>query len=667
MAQSSSHYRPEIDGLRGVAILAVVANHVDSRLLPGGFVGVDVFFVISGYLITSIVLREASQGSLSFKRFYARRVRRLLPAAAVMSVVVTLLASVMFLPRDFKDLGASLVAYSAMASNVLFWRWDDYFAGQTRSWPLLHTWSLAVEEQFYLVFPGFVFLVAKRARWIQAVVFGILFLFSFCLSVWQCSHDVRSAYYLLPSRSWELLAGALCSLAPSMAMLPRGLALWLGLAFMTCVVSPMAMLSEQSIFPGWSALIPVFGTAGLIVVTASSSSPWKRLLSSPWLVWIGLVSYSLYLWHWPLLTLARYPWSGMAGSCPLAISYLVGFLSFVVAWLSFRFIETPGRGIRWSDAGVLGSWVGVAVATVACGAVIHRAGGLPQRLPSQAVRFSHGMADWQPRRAETIDLPLRTIQSGVMPRIGRQDGVGRPDFVLWGDSHADALVPAFDQAALDHDRSGVALTRGATPPLVGVRSVTSAANGPNWAFRDAAVAYLQRERPRCVVLAARWIGGLTTARLSDGRPPSTPQEKEECQSKAISETLETLFNAGVEQVWILGEVPAQRFNVPKQLALHELFGWQDVHPASQSEFVDATTPVAQLFQRFISDRVSYLDAAALLGRVSENGLMVNGVCAYSDDNHISATAARAIAPYLAPIFEEMNRKQDRATKASESE
>ncbi len=655
--------------MRGVAILAVVANHIDSRLLPGGFVGVDVFFVISGYLITSILLREASQGAVSFKRFYARRVRRLLPAAAVMSAMVTHLASVMFLPRDFKDLGASLVAYSAIVSNVVVWRWDDYFAGQTRSWPLLHTWSLAVEEQFYLIFPWLVVAVAKRPRLIQAAAFVTLFLISFGLSVWQCGHDARSAYYLLPSRSWELLAGAMCAIVPSRPVVSAGLSGWLGLASMGCVLAPMAALSEQSVFPGWAALVPVCGTAGLIIVTAGSSSAWQRLLASPWLVWTGLISYSLYLWHWPLLTLARYPWSGMAGSCPVVISYLVALISFIIAWLSFRFVETPGRGIRWPDSRVLGSWVVAGVATAGCGLLMHRTGGLPQRLPAQVVRLSQGMADWQPRRAETINLPIRIIQSQsrIMPRLGRADGDTRPDFVLWGDSHADALVPAFDKAAFDHHASGVALTRGATPPLVGLHMNAPGANGPNWAFRDAAVAYLQRERPPCVVLAARWSGLMTWNCSSGGKTATTAHEREQCLVKALSETIATILNAGVERVWILGEVPSQRFNVPKQLALHELFGWQDVRSVSEAEFVKVTAPVAQLFQQLVNDRVSYLDVAVLLRQASENSLMVDGACAFSDDNHISASAARALAPYLAPLFDELSSSHGQAPQAAESD
>jgi hypothetical protein len=193
------------------------------------------------------------------------------------------------------------------------------------------------------------------------------------------------------------------------------------------------------------------------------------------------------------------------------------------------------------------------------------------------------------------------------------------------------------------------------------------ANGPNWAFRDAAVAYLQRERPLCVVLVARWSGLMTWNCSSGGKTASTAPEREQCLAKALSETIATILNAGVERVWILGEVPSQRFNVPKQLALHELFGWQDVRSVSEAEFVTVTAPVAQLFQRLVNDRVSYLDVAVLLRQASENSLMVDGACAYSDDNHISASAARALAPYLAPLFDELSSSHGRAPQAAEGD
>lgn len=650
MSQPAAHYRPEIDGLRGVAILAVLANHIDSRLLPGGYVGVDVFFVISGYLITSILLRDAMHGSLSFSRFYARRVRRLLPAASVMSVFVMVAGSAMLLPREFKDLGASLVAYAAMASNVLFWRWDDYFAGQTRTWPLLHTWSLAVEEQFYLVFPWLVAVLSKRSRMVLGGAFLTMFAASFWLSVWQSTNDARSAYYLLPSRSWELLAGALCALVPADRLMASSAFGLLGLASAACVLTPMAVYSEHTRFPGWAALVPVLGTVGLILVTSRASSFWRTLLATRALVWVGLVSYSLYLWHWPILSFARYPWSGMAGSCPLRVSALAGIASLLVAWLSYRFVETPGRAIRLSDGATLLSWAGIGGVTIACGLVVHRTAGLPQRLPENVVRLSQGMSDWQTRHKETIELPIAVVKSGVMPRVGRRDTDVPPDFALWGDSHADALVPAFDDAARERGLSGIVLTRGATPPLLGIRYTEPDPYGPNWAFPDAAIERIRRERPRCVVLAALWSDLMKYDLLVNDHLVTDAAAKEACVTESLNTTLTALFDAGVEHVWILEEVPSQRFNVPKQLALQALFGWQDSRAISEPEFRQKTAPVAQIFKQFSSSRVATFDLAEVLKKISQDGLLIGEDCVYCDHSHISNTAARAIASHLGPIF-----------------
>jgi len=653
MKEHVFRYRSEIDGLRGIAILGVLANHVDSNLLSGGFVGVDVFFVISGYLITSILLRDAGKGSISFTRFFARRVRRLLPAGAVMCAVVVLISSFVLLPREFKDLGASLVAFAAFTSNVLFWRWDDYFAGQTRTWPLLHTWSLAIEEQFYLIFPWIVPVIARQSRRLQASALGCLFLVSFGISVWQSHHDHRSAYYLLPSRAWELVAGALCAVAPTTIVLPRVVGNALECAFAAAVVLPMAAYSEQTVFPGWAAFVPVVGTCGLILMTNGSGGPLQGALSRPWLVWVGKVSYSLYLWHWPLLTLIRYPWSGMAGSCPWAVPYVAGAVSFPVAWFSYRYIETPGRSAGLSDRRALIGWAASAGVMIGCGLLIHQSGGLPQRLSAAAVQMGAGTADFQDRRRETIDLPIAVVNDGVMPRLGVRSNAAPPAFVLWGDSHADALVPAFDVAAKEWGLSGIALTRGATPPLVGITSSNPGRHPPQWDFRDAAIKRIERERPSCVVLAARWSSLLKCDLSRDGQVACTPEERCAFVAQSFKETIDKLSGAGASHIWILGEVPTQRFNVPKQLGLRELFGWQDVTPRSFADHQAALAPMAKAFESMVNDNVSYLDLGQVVTQACHKGLLINGSPAYCDDTHLSATAARNIRSQLSPIFESM--------------
>jgi hypothetical protein len=282
--------------------------------------------------------------------------------------------------------------------------------------------------------------------------------------------------------------------------------------------------------------------------------------------------------------------------------------------------------------------------------VVHRSGGVPQRLPAKAVQLSRGMSDWQPRQLETMKLPIATVRSGTMPRIGLRDDTRPPSFALWGDSHADALVPAFDLAARERGVSGIVLTRAATPPLLGIRYAEPDPYGSNWEFPEAAVDRIRRERPGCVVLAALWSDLMKYDLFIDGRIVASQAAKQACVMESITKTLKALFDAGVGQVWILKEVPSQRFNAPKQLALHALFGWQDIRAIPGPDFRQRVAVLDRIFDQVSTSRVSFLNLAEVLQEVSDDGLLIGGDSAYCDDSHLSATAARAIAPYIGQIF-----------------
>jgi hypothetical protein len=262
------------------------------------------------------------------------------------------------------------------------------------------------------------------------------------------------------------------------------------------------------------------------------------------------------------------------------------------------------------------------------------------------------MDDFQPRRRDTIDLPIQTIRAGVMPRIGKREDAEPPAFVLWGDSHADALVPAFEEAAHRHGISGIALTRGATPPLVAIRYASNGEHPPNWQFRDAAVARIQQERPPCVVLAARWSGLLQGNLMLGDQVASTLGDREKLISLALQQTLSLIFEAGASHVWLLGEVPTQQFNVPKQLALRELFRGPPVVPLGRTAFEAETLPMTLILKQATNARVSFLDLAAVIEDVSRGSLVIGRAPLYSDDTHLSATAAAAIGPALDVIFAE---------------
>ncbi|PID48757.1 MAG: acyltransferase [Proteobacteria bacterium] len=336
-------YRKELDGLRAVAVLPVMWYHAKLPWLTGGFTGVDIFFVISGYLITSILLSELQQERLSLLHFYERRARRILPALFWVLLVCLPFAWWLLLPHELAGFGRSLVAVAVFVSNLLFWQESDYFSPDADLMPLLHTWSLAVEEQYYLLFPLLLALGWKlgkgKARWI-ALGITLIALSSFMLSecLWRASQAAN--FYLLPSRAWELMLGALTALYLRYRSQPSG---WLGqvgsLLGLAMIILGIFWLHTGLPFPGVYALLPTVGSV-LIILFAAPSNGIGRLLAWPPLVWIGLVSYSAYLWHQPLLVFSRIYWLDEPAS---GWRILILVLTLLLAWLSWRFIEQPIR------------------------------------------------------------------------------------------------------------------------------------------------------------------------------------------------------------------------------------------------------------------------------------------------------------------------------------
>lgn len=340
MSDGHIQYRPEVDGLRAIAVLIVILFHANIPGLSGGFVGVDVFFVISGYLITSIILKQLRAGSFSFGEFYRRRARRILPALLVVLSTSAIAGWFLQDPYLFERLGQSLMAVTAFVSNILYWRTTNYFTAGLEN-PLLHTWSLAVEEQFYVLFPLALWLAWRFVpRWLL----GLLLLCALTsLTVSQISvHKGRAlaAFYLLPARAYELLIGAVLAAGSVHAILARSPVLrhglgWLGIAG---IVLAAVIYDANTPFPGLAALLPALATA-CVLCGAASDNGLGRLLSAKPMVKVGLLSYSAYLWHQPVFTFAHA--AGATGSLIWSIGLIA--VSLILAWTSWRFVETPFR------------------------------------------------------------------------------------------------------------------------------------------------------------------------------------------------------------------------------------------------------------------------------------------------------------------------------------
>lgn len=359
---SHPSYRPDIDGLRAVAVLSVVAFHAFPDWLKGGFIGVDVFFVISGFLISSIIFESLEKGTFSFSEFYARRVKRIFPALSIVLVFCILFGYFSLLPDELNQLGKHVAAGAGFVSNFVLWSESGYFDNVAETKPLLHLWSLGIEEQFYIVWP-FLLWVAFKIRLNLLFTTALLLLMSFALNLWMIDQNPVATFYSPLTRFWELLFGALLAWlsvhkASSSTLLPcltsnRHISLAsrsmlsniFSIGGAACLILGFFFISKDFSFPGGWALVPVMGTL-LIIVGGPKAWINRKILSHSVLIWIGLISFPLYLWHWPILSFGRVIY---LDTPPLKFRWTAIFVSFLLAWLTMKFIEKPLRfGVRYS-------------------------------------------------------------------------------------------------------------------------------------------------------------------------------------------------------------------------------------------------------------------------------------------------------------------------------
>ncbi len=554
-------YRPEIDGLRALAVLPVILFHAGFEAFGGGYVGVDVFFVISGYLITTIIVDELRRGSFSIVRFYERRARRILPALFLVAAVCILLAWYWMTPAEMKAFGQSLVAMTLFGSNILFWRTSGYFENTSELKPLLHTWSLAVEEQFYVLFPLFLMLGWRFGRRVLMAAMLVLALASLWWSQSLLVDHLAMAYYLLPARAWELLVGAFVAfyldrrhgLLPNRAW--REAASIAGLALLAYGVFAF---DEFTPFPGFAALVPTLGTAALILCARPDTAV-GRLLGMKAVVGVGLISYSAYLWHQPLLAFARLRAFSAPGKPLLAALCM---LSLLLAYLTWKFVETPIRQRKTISRGQLfgaSAAIGSCLLGVGLAAHLERITPLWQLAHPGLVNTGVGLTS----------VAQRPCVGMAAPRDGicRVYGHGSRRVVIWGDSHALALavsVPVLDDVEL------VVLSQPGCPPLIGVRRLEDP-GAPSGCSKLSALEhyadYVASLKPDTVLLAGRWtlylhglqFEGVASKRhhyLSEsdtGRALPSLAERETVLARALRRTV-SRFSAQ-SQVLVLAQVP----------------------------------------------------------------------------------------------------------------
>jgi peptidoglycan/LPS O-acetylase OafA/YrhL len=661
MDTQAAHYRADVDGLRAVAVLAVVGYHFFPGWLPGGFAGVDVFFVISGYLITGIVLREQAAGRFTLSGFYRRRVVRIAPALGVVLGVCAAAALVLQTPADLANLGRHLVAAATMSSNLLLIGEAGYFDRAAEAKPLLHLWSLAVEEQFYLVWPVVLILSARLSWRLRAVALIALTLLSFAVGVQTASINPPVGFYSPLGRAWELLAGACLALyrqrvSERQSVVPgrlRDLSAALGAA---AVLASFVALNRGLPHPGWVTLLPVVGAAVLI---AAGPSAWvsKVVLARPAWAYVGRISYPWYLWHWPLLVLARPYGETLDLRHWVIVKLLLIALSFVLAVWTYHKIELPWRkrlqqGASMRSLGV--PLLGRLVIAAAVGGGFIATTGLPWRAPDVVAGQAALVAE-----LGRDGVCRREGAAGCATAATHWDAI---DTLFVGDSHALALF-----AGAAKDRSAYFGAPGCFPgPGLEWRNLAAARLVVDCSVAGGLDPFLRRlPALRTVVIAARWPMyldgrgfGVDAARYDWAlRSPAGLEVGREQRVATLGPALSAIVDAASQapsrpKVWVVHAVPELGFSpvecvisrpVDRLVARREPCALD--HRLVQERQREAREFVASMLSRG-GPRVSGLDPLPLLCDDARCWARREGALLYADSDHLSAQGAALVLSAL---------------------
>ncbi len=634
MAFQSTHrkpsYRPDIDGLRAIAVLSVLFYHAGIPGFPGGFVGVDIFFVISGFLITGIVWSELQEGSFSLRDFYIRRMKRIFPALFALLLLSSIAATVLLIPRDLAKFGETVKATVLFYSNFYWYNHTDYFDAPAIDNPLLHTWSLAVEEQFYAFWPLILALLSRRVsiKVVIYVTFG-LSLISLTYAEAMLPDYPREAFFYPWGRIWELLTGA--ALAVSPAALPRGkLATVLAATGLAAIALAVSVYNPSSVFPGLRALLPC-GGAALIIAAGSPSNPLSRVLAAEPVRRIGLISYSLYLIHWPLFSFAR-----LYVTEELSLALRLGLVtaSVCAAYASWRWIETPLRRAPLPRLRVAGAAAAAMSCLLIAGISFSVSQGFPSRIGSNVLSIQpEGRAIFSYCR----DLKMFKATRSQACELGEDKG-GAYDFVLWGDSHARHFAPAISELAYARKLSGVMFARAGCHPFLEDPHTDTGCREFN-----ATVSRWAQHRPlKLAILAGRW--------LTQGRRLRAYAEDDSAadNSGGLAKTLDFLTRKGMI-VSVLDQVPEFPVEVGSCVSRAQYFG---------RDFRACATQPAALYEsrhQVLNDYFLFLHKSYSFSLASANELICNSQeCrAYDgetllmrDSQHLAEPGALRAIPYL---------------------
>lgn len=655
------NYRSDIDGLRAIAVLAVLFYHAGSKAFSGGYVGVDVFFVISGYLITGIIFREIQAHEFSLKKFYERRIRRIFPALFVLLAVTVVTSAFLYDTEAFSAFSKSVTSTTLFYSNILFWKEAGYFEGPSTLKPLLHTWSLAVEEQFYIFFPLILIALAELLKSKNRIFAGLVFiaLVSFAGSIYGMNTDPSGAFYLAHLRAWELIIGGLLALNvipnPKNGLLRNGLSV----AGIGMIIASVFLYTEETAFPGVSALLPTLGSTLIIYSGIDGESLGGRILGLRPAVFIGQISYSLYLWHWPIIVFWKYYIIRQPNTTDETIWVIA---SLALAVLSWKFIEKPFRSKTFLEKSKIFVFAGSVMAlSLAATSSIYFYDGFPQRFSSQEAATKNKWDFEWPRwaecsveRAKTPPTEIKLCESGAKGR--------KPTFLLWGDSHARAIASAVDKSAKATNMAGYITSMPGCQPLLGIDR-PGPLKGSCYAYNNMVIAYIQEHKELdTIILSGRWVIASNGQRYKTegGEPVKLIDLSENRERKnlalfriGIKRTVEKLLKLN-RKVVIVAVIPEIGYNVPSAYAIASRTGRNinEIIAPTWAEYQDRSRETTRILDSLKSEQALVVYPSEILCNKDMCKVVLDGKPLYRDDDHLSTFGAWYISSIFAPVFKQ---------------
>jgi peptidoglycan/LPS O-acetylase OafA/YrhL len=658
----SHKYRPEIDGLRAISIIFVLFYHADIQIFSGGYIGVDIFFVISGYLITGILYNNLQNGKFSILDFYDRRLRRILPPLYFMLLIVTIISYMFLLPHEFRYYGRSLANVALFVANIFFYKNTGYFDTLAPDTQLLHAWSLSVEEQFYIFLPLFLAIAFKKFRKYLIISILGLFFISFIASVLTIKINQQADFYLLQYRAWELLAGSLLATWPKLrerqwSALTANCLSGIGLVLVT---APVFVYSNQTLFPGLSAAPVIIGS--VILIQLGQNGFTGKFLATSFFVAIGKISYPLYLWHWSLLSLLR-----LYKMRPLKTNEIILWLlvSLLMSIFSFYVIERPIRSkqiFKTRQAIFSFSIIFILIFGIS-GKIIKTKNGMPARFPTQITEHLILMSPFNDEFPKCKGKEEDEFLNCYPGQLGFKDS-DAPSFILWGDSHAASWAPGLDEIAQKFGVSGLQFTKPSCPPFLGYEfmAVKESERKACTQFNNEVFQFLTESDIKNVIISVRlpayFRGTGEMPKVEDYKAINSDDNEIFLNIyNALNETVTILEDLG-KTVWFVQVVPEHFISALNIWARSKIVNadFQTIGVKS-SVFIENDKQFHALVNKLQIDhnniKILYLNPLICNEKVCFTG-DDNGPY-YFDSDHLSFLGARFLQDTFAPLMEKIKK------------